>query len=89
MFDYTHLNMADTDSMSKLISAGVQNGVFTGNMFRKWYKQPKHPDGDRLYIQRNLVPVDRVDDTITPVDSNGATANTDATQDGNTPSTAN
>lgn len=89
MFDYTHLNMADTDSMSKLISAGVQNGVFTGNMFRKWYKQPKHPDGDRLYIQRNLVPVDRVDDTITPVDSTGAAANTDATQDGNTPSTAN
>mgnify|MGYP006314306627 CR=1 FL=1 len=85
MFDYTHLNMADTDSMSKLISSGVQNGVFTGNMFRKWYKQPKHPDGDRLYIQRNLVPVDRVDDTITPADSAGS--NTDE-KDGNTQASA-
>lgn len=64
MFDYTPLQMADTDSMSKLIASAVGNGVFTGNEFRKMYKKKQLPGGDRLYIMQNLVPVDRFDEVI-------------------------
>lgn len=71
MFDYTSLQMADTAAMAQLIAAGVQNGIFKGNEFRRRFKLPQDPDGNRLYIQRNLVPVDRVDDTITSGDPAG------------------
>ena len=64
MFDYTPLQMADTDSMAKLIASAVGNGVMTGNEFRKMYKKKKMDGADRLYIMQNLVPVDRFDEVI-------------------------
>ena len=64
MFNYTPLQMADTESMAKLISAAVGNGVMTGNEFRKMYKKKKMDGADRLYIMQNLVPVDRFDEVI-------------------------
>ena len=64
MFDHTPLQMADTDSMAKLIASAVGNGVMTGNEFRKMYKKKKMDGADRLYIMQNLVPVDRFDEVI-------------------------
>lgn len=64
MFDYTPLQMADTDSMAKLIASAVGNGVMTGNEFRKMYKKKKMDGADRLYIMQNLVPIDRFDEVI-------------------------
>lgn len=64
MFDYTQIQMADTTATAALISAGVQNGIFTANEFRRRFKLPQDPDGNRLYIQKNMIPVDRMDDSI-------------------------
>lgn len=77
MFDYTQIQMADTTATAALISAGVQNGIFTANEFRKRFKLPQDPDGNRLYIQKNMTPVDRVDDEIDKqISGDGQTDNT-------------
>lgn len=64
MFDYTGLQLADTDSMAKLMASAVGNGIMTGNEFRKMYKKKKMEGADRLYIMQNLVPIDRFDEVI-------------------------
>ena len=63
-FDYTFARMGDSDSTAKMIAATVQNGVMTANEWRKRLNLQTIPDGNRTYIQQNMMPTDMVDEVL-------------------------
>lgn len=63
-FDYTFARMGDSESTAKMIAATIQNGVMEPNEWRQRMNLQTKPDGDRRYIQQNMMPVDLADDVL-------------------------
>jgi len=52
------LMRGDSKSRSEFYASGIQNGWITPNEARKFENLPPHPDGDQLFINGSLRPID-------------------------------
>lgn len=66
MFDYTYIQQGDMVSLSNFLASGIQNGYLKPNDARRMLKKSKVEDGDRLFIQMNLAPLDKIDEIQAP-----------------------
>ena len=63
-FDMSAYQRADTQARSEAYRTGIQNGYITPNEARTDLNLNKKDGADRLFIQSNMMPLDKVDDVL-------------------------
>lgn len=81
-FEVESMVRGDTQAIATLTSALIQHGLSTPNEVRKkYFNLNPMPGGDRLFIQVNMTPMDKIDEVQAPANDQ-AVPNTDkSTQD--------
>jgi len=69
-FNLSGLLRADTKTRGDFYFRGIRSGLFSPNDARELEDLPPHPDGDRLFISRDLVPLDATDKNEVVGDTN-------------------
>ena len=63
-FDMSAYQRTDTQARSEAYRTGIQNGYITPNEARTDLNLNKKDGADRLFIQSNMMPLDKVDDVL-------------------------
>jgi len=63
-FDMNSYLRADSHARAEQYRTGIQNGYYTINEVRKENGMNPIEGGDKAYIQKNMMPIDKVDDII-------------------------
>lgn len=80
--DMRRLYRGNFEAMAKYNAAGIQNGWRTQNEVRDENGDAPLTGGDRLYIQKNMIPVDKVDEILLAEAKAGAVAPREGAKDG-------
>ena len=62
--DLKKMQMGDMEAQAKFFSSMVQNAIWTPNEVRLAQGKNKHPDGDNLFIQQSMAPVNELVDIL-------------------------
>lgn len=63
-FNLSSLKRADMTARGDFYFKGIRSGWFTPNEIRALEDFPPAPNGDKLLISRDLIPIDKIDDLI-------------------------